>query len=243
MCGFALAYWNRYVRVGDKANLDKLLRVADYILQTAHRERNMVRLRAEEIGSGHVGTVSVLWQGQAMSVLCRAWAATRTPEYLEAAAGLAGPFKLPIEKDGVVGVITKRGVPWYEEYVGQPLNHVLNGMLLALLGLKELGITTSEQCATEHFKIGIESVRSMLADFDSGFWSWYSISECGSPYIAGMGYHVLHACLLTALAEMTGNSGLEERAKQFERYANNPFCRVHAASHILVGKALNSTRH
>lgn len=237
VCGFALAYWDRYLQGGEKSNLEKLLCVADYILHTTHCEGKTVRLRAEEMGLGHVGVVSGLWQGQAMSVLCRAWQSTRELKYLEAATGLAGPFEAPVNEDGVLGLITCRGVPWYEEYVEQPLNHVLNGMLLTLLGLRELAITASHKRAAELFGIGVESVRTVLGDFDNGFWSWYSISESGSPYIASMGCHVLHACLLTALAEMTGYAELAERAQRFENYFDIPLCRIHAASHILISKA------
>jgi hypothetical protein len=240
--GFALAYWDRYLKTGDKSNLGKLLCAADYILHTAHREGRAVRLRAEKVEAGHVGTLSGLWQGQAMSVLCRAWQSTKEVNYLEGAIGLAEPFDVPVERgDGVLGRITNRGLRWYEEDVEPPIHHVLNGMMVALLGLRDLAVVAGHQHAEELFKIGVESVRGVLADFDSGFWSWYSISDGGSLYIASMGYHTLHVCLLTALAEITGNAELNQWARQFEGYAGNPICRFRAASHMLRAKALGNT--
>jgi heparosan-N-sulfate-glucuronate 5-epimerase len=235
--GFALAYWDRYLLTGDNGNLHKLLSVADYIIQTAHSEgKTILRLRAEKVGVGHVGTLSSLWQGMAISVLCRAWQATKEINYLEAATGLTGSFDISTEQDGVLGRITNRGVSWYEEDVEQPLSHILNGMMLALLGLRDLSIVAGHRRAEELFKIGVESVSVSLADFDSGFWSWYSISETGSPYIASMGYHVLHVRLLTALAEMTGNAEMNQWAQRFETYARDPECRFRAASCMLRAK-------
>ena len=183
-----------------------------------------------------MGTLSGLWQGQAISVLCRAWQATKEINYLEAATGLVDPFDLSVERGGVLGRITTRRVPWYEEYVEQPLNHVLNGMATALLGLRDLAVVAGHRRAEELFEIGVQSLNIALSDFDTGFWTWYSVSDCGPPYIASMGYHALHICQLTALAEMAGSAELNQWARRFESYARDPICRFRAASYLLCDK-------
>jgi len=235
--GFALAHWDRYLLIGNQQNLARLLAVADYIVQTADRRDGMARLRAERLGIGHVGQISGLWQGQAMSVLCRAWYAGGHKEYLDTAMDLTGPFSVPADHDGVIGLITKRGVIWYEEYVQQPLNHVLNGMLYTLLGLKDLAVAAGFERAQQLFDQGIQSVLLALPDFDSRFWTWYCIPEQGHPRIASMGYHALHSCLLEALWRQTGNVELRQWAERFGEYATRPSCRIKAAFRMVRERA------
>jgi hypothetical protein len=117
MCGFALAHWERYLESGDPGQQAKLLSVARYIVETAeHCSDGSLVLHAERPGKGHVGELSSMFQGQAMSVLCRAWVATHDRSFLEAASGCLGPFEVPVELGGVLGTINAIGVPWYEEY-------------------------------------------------------------------------------------------------------------------------------
>jgi heparosan-N-sulfate-glucuronate 5-epimerase len=235
--GFGLGYWDRYLRNGKPADLDRLLLVADYIVKPSHKDGNIARLRAERLGAGHVGEVSALWQGESISVLCRAWYATKEARYLEMAFALVPLFDVPVEQGGVLGRITRRDVAWYEEYVQQPLGHVLNGMLVALLGLRDLALLTAHRRATELFQEGIAHVIAALPEFDTGFWSWYLISETGPPYIASMGYHILHVRLLSALAKHTGQTDLAKQAERFKSYARAPVNRCRAVIHIFKQKA------
>jgi heparosan-N-sulfate-glucuronate 5-epimerase len=234
---FGLGHWDRYLRNGEPADLDRLLLVADYIVKTSHKDGNIARLRAERLGAGHIGEVSALWQGESISVLCRAWYATKEAIYLEMAYALVSLFDVPVEQGGVLGRITRRDVAWYEEYVQRPLGHVLNGMLVALFGLRDLALLTAHRRAKELFQEGVASVTAALPEFDSGFWSWYLISETGSPYIASMGYHMLHVRLLSALGEHTGQADLAKHAERFESYARTPVNRCRAVVHIFKQKA------
>jgi heparosan-N-sulfate-glucuronate 5-epimerase len=236
LCAWGLGHWDRYLRTGNGEELRKLLLVADYILQTCHHDGNVALLRAERPAAGHTGEVSALWQANSISVLCRAWHATQTADYLETACLLVPLFDVPVEEGGVLGYITRLGVHWYEEYVQKPLNHVLNGMLYALVGLRDLILTTAHPRATELFQQGIASVIAALPEFDTGYWSWYQLSETGSSYIASMGYHTLHVRLLEALSERTGQPELGKWAARFQSYAHSPLNRCHALMQIVQQK-------
>jgi heparosan-N-sulfate-glucuronate 5-epimerase len=237
LCCFALAHWQSYLGRGDVAHLEKFLRVADYIVRTADRNGKVVRLRVERPGQGHVGEVSSIVQGEAISVLCRAWYVTKRPEYLETAGGCAELFDVAVEDDGVVGQITARKVPWYEEYPTiRPLRHVLNGMIYSVWGLRELGVVSRSSRAMQFFATGVNSVAEALPFFDNGFWSLYSLPETGRPYVASMMYHSLHVCQLKALGQQTARSEFLQYAERFEKYSRNALCRLGAAASMVRAK-------
>ena len=155
LSAFALAHWDNYLLTGRASHLEKLLAVADYMLATAdRRESGFVRLRAERPNAGHVGELSAMFQGESMSVLCRAWQATGQERYLNGAMGLFGVFELPVERDGVLGYISRIGAPWYEENVALPLRHILNGMVYALWGLRDLFLVCEDRRAGRLFEDG-----------------------------------------------------------------------------------------
>src|SRR5690606_31614031 len=77
ICGWALAHWSRR-RGGTWSDRSRaaFLLAADYLVDTAERVGADLHLRAEFPGGGHVGSISGMCQGQAMSVLTRAYLLT-----------------------------------------------------------------------------------------------------------------------------------------------------------------------
>jgi heparosan-N-sulfate-glucuronate 5-epimerase len=237
ICCFALAHWESYLKTGEKMHLERFLCAADYIVRTADRQSGIVRLRAERPGAGHTGEVSSIVQGEAISVLCRAWQATQKSHYLETAVGCLGPFDLSIAEGGVVGCISSMNLPWYEEYPAvRPLQHVLNGMIYAIWGLRELAVVSGISHAKELFDRGVNSIHRALPSFDNGFWSLYALPEEGRPYVASMMYHGLHICQLTALGLQTSRPEFCEWALRFENYSHSAMSRICAASWMIRAK-------
>jgi len=79
-----------------------VLLVSNYILRTAERSNRGMLLRREVPGLGHVGPISALYQGQAISVLLRGFRATGHAAFLEGALACLGPFHHSVDADGVV---------------------------------------------------------------------------------------------------------------------------------------------
>ncbi len=115
ICGFALAHWNMYLQTGYEGHLAPVVKSADYILASAEHAQDAVYLKEERPGKGHTGPISSMSQGQAMSVLCRAWQATLRDEYLQAAIGSLQPFTIAAKHGGVLSAIHKLDAPWFEE--------------------------------------------------------------------------------------------------------------------------------
>lgn len=236
ICAFGLAHWDAYLLSGKAEHRAHLLNAAGYLMRTADRRDDILRLRTEIPGLGHVGKLCGMFQGEAMSVLCRAWHATGDEAFLQAAVACLGPFDLPVAEDGVLGFFGTSGIPWYEEDPDQPLKHILNGMIYALFGIWEVGVVAGHTRARELFEKGVNSVAAALPSYDNGFWSWYWLAESDPPYIASMLYHNLHVCQLTILAKLTGKDVFDTFAGRFQRYAKSPSSRMRAAMAMSLAK-------
>ncbi len=106
----------------------------------------------------HPGWVSAMAQGQAMSLLWRAYRLHPAPAFRAAAVRAVGVFSRSIGSGGVVGDFD--GVPWYEEYPTRPGSHVLNGYLFSLLGLYDIAPWSSR--ASRLFHRGVSSLRARM---------------------------------------------------------------------------------
>jgi len=231
LCCFGLAHWDTYLKTGALSNQEMLIRVADYVLATGIRMANgAVLLRGPgEDGTDHAGPTDALDLGQSLSVLCRAYQTTRDNRYLEMARGCMRTFNVEVGQGGIRRSSPVLGAVWYEEAVTPPLRHILNGMICALWGLRDLAIVDRSAEAERLFVEGVDSVIRALPQFDTGFWSYYWIVEPPARgYVATMNYHLLHICQLRELWKQTGLEALRTYADRFQEYACRPTCRLRA---------------
>jgi heparosan-N-sulfate-glucuronate 5-epimerase len=136
------------------------------------------------------GWVSAMAQGQAMSLLWRAYRLRPLAAYRRAALRALGPFERQIGAGGVVSDFG--GVPWYEEYPTQPASHVLNGYGFSLLGLYDIAPWSKR--AARLFRTGVASLRARIGVFDRPGGSYYLPGLPASRY-----YNKVHVDLLTAI--------------------------------------------
>lgn len=237
MFSYALGQSDMFLITGDSKYLNVLKNVADYIRDTVIDLSGRAILRETSKDGSHSGNLSAMTHGEAISVLCRTSLYTNSTNYEETALKLLGPFERKIEDDGIIGEISSLNSNWYEEYVTPPLNHVLNGMIYSLWGLRDLYLLSDNKTAKERFYTGIEYVERALPLFDSGYWSYYWIPESGKNYTASMMYHNLHICQLIALYEQTGKDEFNNYANKFLRYAKSPSSRMKAAKDMFISKS------
>lgn len=236
MCSFALGHNDFYYLTGDVSHLSKLKAVAEYIVNSAIETKGEYLLVETDENNNHTGNVSAMAQGEGISVLCRAGELTGDNLFVDTALKMTGMFRRSIDERGVLGFITSADSYWYEEYVSPPLNHVLNGMIYSLWGLRDLYGLTGFEDAEKLYKSGVNYVEKCLPYFDSGYWSYYWIPENGVNYTSSMMYHNLHICQLKALYEQTGNATFKDYAEKFISYAKNPICRAKAAKDMIIAK-------
>ena len=237
MFSYALGQSDMFLITGNSKHLNVLKAIADYIVNTVIESDGRHMLRETSKDESHSGNLSAMTHGEAISVLCRTSLYANSTEYLEIALKLLGPFERKIEDDGVIGNISSLNSNWYEEYVTPPLNHVLNGMIYSLWGLRDLWLLSENQTAKERSYTGVAYVEKALPLFDSGYWSYYWIPESGRKYTASMMYHNLHICQLKALFEQTDKVVFNQYSNKMLDYAKSPSCRLKAAKDMFLAKS------
>lgn len=120
--------------------------------------------------------------------------------------------------EGGLSFKTKNGGLFFEEVVtSEPLHHILNGHMIALIKIYNCAIYTGSSEAMELFNRGVIGLKEMLYEYDRYGYSLYSLSPNPSMInhfnIASPHYHNVHIAQLRTLAAITGE-------KMFNDYAN-----------------------
>lgn len=177
---YALGNWDLYLSTKQAQYREKFLRMADWFCENLvikgdfgvweyHFDYPRFLLKAP--------WPSAMSQGEAISVLVRAYQITQEKRYLECAELALASFKAPL-KEGGVRYRDEDGFIWYEEYpslVEPP--HVLNGFIFALFGLYDFYKITGSEEAHALFNEGIGTLKANLGRWDLGFWSRYDLTD------------------------------------------------------------------
>jgi heparosan-N-sulfate-glucuronate 5-epimerase len=174
--------------------------------------------KAAEIQPGWYGAMC---QGQAISVLCRAYHVTGDRRYLQAAEAALGPFQLDVADGGVRAVFLDR-YSWYEEYPTTPSTFILNGFIYSLIGLYDLQtINPHNEPVQILFQKGIESLLALLPLYDAGSATFYDLRHFTmqtAPKVARWDYHSTHINQLLLLSTIHNNSLLKDTAERWRGY-------------------------
>lgn len=231
MSSYALGNWELYLISGKQKYLQNLINVADYLLNTGDHANDVVLFLDYEDETETVGTPCAMNQGEAISVLCRAFISSGNNNYLIKAIQAANAFKAPFGKGGVNCQLNNGEGRWYQE-AGK---NILNGHIYSLFGIYDLYQLTQDETHLILFQNGCSAMEWALPYFDNGYWSWYWLDQ--PLYIASMMYHNLHICQLHALYKMTGNETFHHFALQFAEYSKKPANRFLSGMKLLTAKA------
>ncbi|XP_065181779.1 D-glucuronyl C5-epimerase-like [Sycon ciliatum] len=167
------------------------------------------------------GWKSAMAQGQAISLLVRAYDHTHKEEFLDAAAKAIEPFK-HLSKDGGVRAVFMDQYVWYEEYPTSPALFVLNGFISSMLGLYDLAEVMKDArgqqaavAAQRLFDAGFKSLHALLPLYDTGSGSIYDLRHFmtrQAPNVVRAEYHVTH---INQLATLTSIFPDDEQLKTF----------------------------
>ena len=151
------------------------------------------------------GWYSAMAQGQAMSLLVRAYLRTHNSKYLDAALRATHLFDVPSKDGGVLAKFAGR-YAWYEEYPTTPSVFVLNGFIYSLIGLYDLKTVVDPSEAREASRLystGMTSLKQLLPLFDTGSGTIYDLRHFAlgsAPNLARWDYHTTHINQLLLLA-------------------------------------------
>ena len=256
---WGLANYNCFCDTHDEDRWRKTLQAADWL--TANLEQNS---RGLWVWNHHFDweyrdTLKAPWysglaQAQGVSLLLRAQAHSNSKDekYQSAADKAFVALTRPIAAGGVLFEDVSRDVHtnenndlWIEEYLVNPLTHILNGFIWALWGVFDFWLARADASAKEIFDRGIETLLHNLARYDTGYWSLYEQSgheqsKTRLKMLASPFYHRLHIVQLRVMSKLTGDTRFAAVADRWEGYALRRGNRTRALIEKSIFKLLHS---
>ena len=229
MTSYGLANWEMFLITNDRKYAEALVKVAKYLVNTVeHIDEVGMLYDYDSDTRSQPGIPCAMNQGEAISIMVRAYSYTNDVIFINTAESLLNAFSHPFGKKGVTQIIENK--IWFLE--GGKL--ILNGHIYAMLGLYDLFTASENKKAKLLFEEGINSVAHFLPSFDARFWSWYWMDH--PKYMASAMYHNLHTCQLKILYNLSGENLFNEHAHKFEKYASKPTYRILSGIFLLIGK-------
>lgn len=169
---------------------------------------------------------SALAQGQGISVCLRAYVLTKNERYLEAAKRAFNSFRY-LAREHPGGVLDDaRGHVWLEEYIFKPPNHVLNGFIWALWGVRDYAVYFNDKYAWEIWHACLKTLEENLYHYDIGFWTSYDLAPLnGKEYPimpASVYYQNLHCIQMEAMHRLTGKHIFKHYTERWVSQLSNP---------------------
>lgn len=222
---WALGHYDEYLNRGEAAHRQTLLLAAAWLTQHLEEIRpglwGWVNEHDKAIYRLRGPWLSALSQGQALSVLARAYQETQDEKYREAGEKALRAFSVPQAEGGVLAQLD--GGDFFEEYPSTTPSYVLNGFIFALWGLWEFHLASGNAEAKGLYEKGLQTLKACVARFDLGWlrWSLYDLYPFQVPDIASIFYHKLHIEQLKAMARLSGEEGFAALASRWERGRRN----------------------
>lgn len=218
---YALALWDLYLENGEEAYANHFLKLCDWIY--LHQQKDGSWDCFSPIGY-KTQSVSSMGQGEAISVLIRAYKLTSDKKWLESAHKAASFMCIPITEGGVLRYHGEE--IFLEEYPGgngEKLT-VLNGWIFSVFGLYDYLLTVQDDRVEAIMNKTVISMKNNLEKYDMGYWSYYD--QTGR--IASPAYHQLHIALLKAMGDITGMEEFYFYSGKWKQYEDNRINRLRA---------------
>lgn len=219
--------WVDNVTLSNNAHLAQFYYAANWLVLNQDRQGGWPITVTRSLANGALqlppGWYSGMAQGQAMSLLVRAYIRTGNQKYLDSALRATYIFDIPSAEGGVLAKLMNQ-YNWYEEYPTTPSCYVLNGFIYSLIGLYDLKITAPEEeraVASRLYSTGINSLKALLPLFDTGSGSIYDLRHFTlgvAPNLARWDYHATHINQLLLLATIEKDDIFEKTAQRWIDY-------------------------
>ena len=222
---WGLGNYNLYARNGDAAAYAKFLKASNWLCERLEQNCHGLHVWNHYFDWDYREKLKAPWysglaQGQAISLLVRAFADTGEQKYSNSAALAFKTFLADTASGGVTFEDAEKNL-WFEEYLVFPPTHVLNGFIWSAWGVYDYFLSTGSREARGLFAAAVKTIAENLHRYDLGFWSRYELSGTLLPMIASPFYHRLHVTQLRVMCRITSEKIFEQYARRWESYARS----------------------
>ena len=228
----ALGNYDLWLERNDVEHKRTFLRLADWLNQNIN-ENGGWKNPWEFLRPTSISNYSAMSQGEAISVLIRAYQITNDNSFMESSEKAFKFLILPVEEGGCTYYIDRQ--IYLEEYPEHPRSTVLNGYIFALFGVYDFVLVTGGEDVKRFFLDSVTTLEKSLHLYDTGFWTYYDqLGTISSPF-----YHSLHISLLDALYLITGRESFNSVSGKWSLYQKNPLYKLRAIAAKVIQKLNN----
>ncbi len=222
---YGLGAYDLYLRTKENKYLDIFKMCVDWTMSNQDENGGWKTFEYETPDMPY----SAMAQGEAISLLCRAYTFYNNKEYLKIIdKGILFLMK-PIEKGGVS--LYQDNDIYLKEFVDRPV--VLNGWIFSIFGIYDyLLINPKKSDIKDFYNKTLNTLVKTLPKYDLGYWSKYDLEKrIASPF-----YHNLHVAQLSVLYDLTNIETIKIYSEKFDKYRNNPFYKLKSFSVKVIQK-------
>jgi len=226
----ALGYYDKYLQTNSKEDKESFLTQANFFVKHGREVSDDIILWEYKFPFEMRNLLpgpwrSALAQGQAISVLIRAHQLTGDSTYAQFAHRGYHAFRfLSREHEG--GVVDDHNkYVWLEEYIVDPPNHVLNGFIWTLWGVRDYAVYFNDRHASNIWLECLKTLEHNLKNYDVGFWTtydWPQGYDKKQPVMpSSLYYQRLHVVQMLATYNLTGKDFFIEYHNRWQKQLNS----------------------
>lgn len=234
---YTLSSYNRYLNAQDENKVylkNQFLNGANWIINNIDEdgalryEFNYKHYLCDE--EFKPGWVSAMAQGQALSVLSRAYHLTGDKKYINAGNNIFKFLTTNISNGGVMDNLggldeSLKDYIFFQLYVTKPQSYTLNGHMYTLIGIYDWSNLDANKEVQEkakfYFEQGLKTLKYILPYYDIGGFVTYDLGYLTKPGIkptVNLSYYGCHITLLDALYEITKDKTFGDYAYLWNHY-------------------------
>ncbi len=213
---FGLFNYNLFLE-GNKSLQTKVLSAADWLIHNVmnenhgtvwyyHFDLDFYKTRAPWI--------SAMAQGEAISLLLRAYSIAKKIRYLEVAENAILPLMYPVAEGGLFSTFPDETL-CFEEFPSDPPSHVLNGFIFTIFGVLDYLKFFNNRRIGVLYQNALEGLKNNLNLYDTGYWTRYDLYPVSR--LASRAYQKIHIQQLNILYIITSDSIFKSYAEKWQR--------------------------
>jgi hypothetical protein len=215
---YGLWAYGRYLARSARASRAVVLNTANWLVSKQQRDGRWIYHFVDNYPGGNLEPpwASALAQGQAMSLLERAYRLTNSRRYLAAAIRALQPLERPVGAGGLRRCFRNDcRLLFFEEAPTREPSFILNGFMFTLVGLYDLSTVAPSSNAQTLYLAGRRTLHAALPAYDHGGLASYDLL---TGRIADATYQAIHVYLLRALNSLRGDHRFSVYAQRWRRH-------------------------